>query len=176
MTTLVTTWHLEMTEPDALRPARPDGGDFVVRQVGEPLPELNRFLYAAVGHAWHWVDRLEWPYDRWRAYVERPELETWVGYRHGTPAGYFELEAQGEGNVELAYFGLLPRFTGQKLGGPLLTSAVERAWARGARRVWVHTCSLDHPAALANYQARGFTVFKEEQALKDLPPPRACPW
>jgi GNAT superfamily N-acetyltransferase len=103
-------------------------------------------------------------------------VETWVAYLAGTPAGYFELEAQAEGNVEITYFGLLPQFIGRGLGGPLLTATVERAWAMGARRVWVHTCSLDHPSALPGYQARGFRVFEVEHAEQDLPDTPPGPW
>jgi GNAT superfamily N-acetyltransferase len=65
----------------------------------------------------------------------------------------------------LSYFGLLPPFLGQGIGGALLTAAIERAWAMDARRVWVHTCTLDHPAALRNYQARGFRLYDEKQTI-----------
>ncbi len=86
----------------------------------------------------------------------------------GTPAGYFELELQPDAQVELAYFGIAKQFIGRRLGGHLLTVALQKAWAFGAQRVWVHTCTLDHAAALANYQARGMTVFKEETEVKQL--------
>lgn len=172
----VITYHLEMTGPGELRPVLDPRPDFDVRQAKIPCPELNRFLYTAVGGDWLWVDRLGWTYDRWLAWVERPELATWVAYLSGTPAGYFELEAQPDDNVEIAYFGLLPRFIGRKLGGVLLTAATERAWASGAARVWVHTCSLDHPQALANYLARGFRIFKEETSYVDLPDRAPGPW
>ena len=82
-----------------------------------PCPEFNRFLYAAVGARWWWYTRLPWDHARWLAYLDRPELETWVAYISGSPAGYFELEAQGDGNVEIAYFGLLPGFVGKGVGG-----------------------------------------------------------
>jgi len=110
------------------------------------------------------------------AYLDRPELETWVAYVSGSPAGYFELERQAENNVELASFGLMPGFVGMGLGGALLTAAIARAWDMGAARVWVHTCDLDHPHALANYQARGFAVFRTEQAWEDLPDHPLEPW
>jgi GNAT superfamily N-acetyltransferase len=121
---------------------------------------LNRFFYYEVGAKWRWVDRLDWTDPQWLAYVGRPELQTWVAYLEGTPVGYFELESQPTGDVQLMYFGLLPRFIGQGCGGPLLTAAVEQAWKMGAKRVWVHTCTLDHPSALANYQSRGFEIFE----------------
>ena len=99
-----------------------------------------------------------------------------MAYVSGTPAGYFELDGPPGGDVEIAYFGLLPSFVGRGLGGWLLTAAVERAWRRNPRRVWLHTCSLDHPAALANYRARGFRLVKEEAAWKDLPERTPGPW
>jgi len=101
---------------------------------------------------------------------------TLVLYVSGTPAGYVELEVQPENTVEVAYFGLLPRFIGQRLGGYLLGVGVERAWAQGARRVWVHTCSLDGPNALANYQARGFRVYDRRVEQMDLPRESPGPW
>jgi GNAT superfamily N-acetyltransferase len=171
-----TTFYLEMSDPGQLRPARAEGVDLEVKQAGIPCPELNRFLYAAVGGDWYWIDRLAWTYDRWLQYLDRPELETWVGYVAGTPAGYFELETHPEQGIEIAYFGLLPQFAGRGAGGHLLTAAVRRAWEKQPPRVWVHTSSLDHPAALANYQARGFRLYKEEVSEKDLPDEPPGPW
>jgi GNAT superfamily N-acetyltransferase len=86
-----------------------------------------------VGGDWHWTDRLGWTRDEWLVYLDRPELETWIGYQEGTPAGYFEMERQPESQVELKYFGLLPQFIGRGLGGALLTAAVARAWRWGRR-------------------------------------------
>lgn len=165
----VVTYHLEMTDPAELRPVAPLLEGLELKQARVPCPELNRFFYTAVGGDWYWIDRLGWTCEQWLRWVDRPELETWVAYLHGTPAGYFELEAQSGGNVEVAYFGLLPRFVGRGLGGWLLTAALERGWQRGAQRVWLHTCSLDHPRALANYLARGLRQFKEESEVEDLP-------
>jgi GNAT superfamily N-acetyltransferase len=78
--------------------------------------------------------------------------------------------------VEIVYFGLLPRFIGRGLGGPLLSRAVERGFERGASRVWVHTCSLDHPRALAAYRARGFRLFRTETVEKEVPEESPGPW
>ena len=175
MATTITTYHLEMTDRAQLRPS-PARPELDIRRAEVPLPELNRFLYSAVGGDWYWIDRLGWTYQQWLTYVARPELQTWVGYIAGTPVGYFELEMQSGANVELVYFGLLPCFVGLGLGGPLLTAAVERGWAMGAARVWVHTCNLDHPGALTNYQRRGFRIFKEERHREDLAPHPPGPW
>ena len=173
----VTTYYLEMTDPAALRPPRENrGAELLVRRAEIPCPELNRFLYTAVGGDWYWIDRLVWTYDQWLEYLDRPQLETWIGYVGGTPAGYYELEMQDDANVEIAYFGLLPQFIGRGIGGQLLTRTIERAWAMGGKRVWVHTCSLDGPSALANYQARGFSLYQEEVAEEDLPDQVPGPW
>ncbi|MEZ4634526.1 MAG: GNAT family N-acetyltransferase [Caldilineaceae bacterium] len=117
------------------------------------LPCACRFLYAEVGAAYEWTMRLRWSEAEWLAWLDRPQQQTWIGHA-GTPAGYFELEAQPEANVELAYFGLLPPFVGKGYGGALLTAAIQRAWDMDASCAWVHTCNLDHPMALRNYQAR----------------------
>jgi GNAT superfamily N-acetyltransferase len=169
-------YHLEMTSPADLRPSPARAAGFRVERARIPTPELNRFFYTAVGGDWYWIDRLGWTLEQWRAWVDRPELETWIGYLEGTPAGYFELERQPGGQVELVYFGLLPGFLGRGIGGALLTAAVERAWAMGASRVWVHTCSLDGPAALRNYEARGFRRYKTETVEKDFPEEPPGPW
>jgi GNAT superfamily N-acetyltransferase len=174
--THVTTWYLEMLSREQLRAVGPPGPDVRVERADIPSPELSRFLYTAVGGSWYWIDRLAWDYAQWMAYLDRPAVETLVLHVSGTPAGYVELEIQPEDNVEVAYFGLLPRFIGQRLGGYLLSVGVARAWAQGARRVWVHTCSLDGPRALANYRARGFQVYEETAEQLELPPESPGPW
>jgi GNAT superfamily N-acetyltransferase len=160
MMTEVITYHLEMTDPGMLKPATRSVDDLSIVQAQIPLPALNRFLYVSVGADWAWVDRLLWSEEEWRTWVDRPQLTTWVAYLRGTPAGYFELEMQPGNSVEIAYFGLLPQFIGKGIGGILLTQAIECGWGLGAERVWVHTCTLDHPQALSNYQARGLRLFK----------------
>lgn len=168
----VVTTHLEMADAAQLRPAGPARTAYTLQRAMRPSPELSRYLYRAVGGDWYWLTRIDWTYDRWLAWLDRPAVQTWVAYVDGTPAGYGELEAQPGGDVEVVYFGLLPAFIGLGLGGALLTDVVQRAWAMEARRVWVHTCDLDHPRALANYQARGFAPYRvetQEQATSRQP-------
>lgn len=172
----MTTRHLEMNSPADLRPPSSLPEELRIARVAAPMPELNRFFYTAVGGAWYWIDRLAWSRARWLEWLSRPEVETWVGTVAGVPAGYFELERQGEGAAEIVYFGLLPQFAGKGYGAALLTLAVRRAWEIAPRRVWVHTCSLDHPAALDNYLKRGFRLFREETAEQDLPGATPGPW
>lgn len=157
-------YYLEMLNPQAL-PAKqaPPGFEFAL--VAPPSPGLNRQFYVSVGSQWEWTDRLKWSDDHWCRYVNRSRLQTWVGYLNGESIGYCELELQSDGDMEIAYFGLLPEFIGRGLGGVLLTAAVERAWSSATvRRVWVHTCTEDHPHALDNYLKRGFTLYKTERS------------
>jgi len=157
-------YHLEMHTPQALQ-RKPAPAGFEAVRVSPPEADFNRRMYESVGAPWQWTDRLRWSSDAWERYVNRAALETWRGQLHGQTAGYFELERQDEGSVEIVYFGLLPEFVGQRLGGPLLTLAVEQAWSlAGTRRVWLHTCTEDHPSALANYLGRGFQAFAIEHA------------
>ena len=154
--------YLEMRDRGALRPARTDLTGVRVERVERCTPAFYRLLYTEVGRRYRWIDRLGWTDDEIRAHLETPGISVWLLSVQGGPAGYFELSRGAEDDVEIAYFGLFEEFTGQGLGGYLLTEAVARAWAAGARRVWLHTCTLDHPAALPNYLARGFAPYRVE--------------
>jgi ribosomal protein S18 acetylase RimI-like enzyme len=164
----VRVWYLEQDSPERLHAAREPGPHVEVRHAEVPLGSLNRFFYEAIGRDHHWVDRLHWDAAAWQAYAERDGLELWIAYEHGTPAGYCELQGEGNGAVHLAYFGILPGMQGRGLGGWLLTSVIRRGWERGAGRVTVNTCDLDGPAALPNYRARGFEIVSERTELRDL--------
>lgn len=180
----ITTWYLEQTSAaDVTDGAAPS----VPLQIGRaqlPSPELSRFLYAAVGGDWFWTDRLGWTWQQWQDYLDRDGLETWVAYVQGTPAGYIELDGTREKEVEVAYFGLLPQFAGKRIGGHLLAAGLRHAWTLGDRwagkapveRVWLHTCSLDGPVAMANYQARGMRVYRTETEIVELPAVTPGPW
>ena len=156
----VTTTYLEMRAPEELRPKRSLDDRFWIGQATVPQWRFNRFLYLAVGEAWAWRDKHAWTDERWRAYVENDRLKTFVAYYDAAPAGYYELLHEESNQVKIAYFGMMPAFLGRGLGGVLLTSALEEAWGLAPVRVWVHTCTLDHPAALANYQARGMKIWR----------------
>jgi GNAT superfamily N-acetyltransferase len=171
---LVTRTYLEMTSPADHRPASGElAGLHVLRAVDCPV-SFYRYLYGEVGRAYHWRDRLAWTDEQIRHLLADSTVSLWVMYRDGTPLGFFELREHRDGSVEIAYFGLLPEFVGQGLGKRLLSAAVEQAWSSGARRVWLHTCTLDSPAALPNYLARGFRPFREERYEVDLSGERAA--
>ena len=157
-----------MGAPEELSAAGPPDARAHIAGVEECPPSFFRYLYAAVGGPYHWIDRLPWTDDDIRRYLATPGVSLWVLYSGGAPAGYYELKRHGDGSVEIAYFGLLQEFIGRGLGKYLLTEAAREAWRQGARRVWLHTCTLDGPAALPNYKARGFKAFKEEVYSVDL--------
>jgi GNAT superfamily N-acetyltransferase len=165
----VTRTYLELTAPDRLAAAVLDDPRARVDNVRHCPAAFYRFLYAEVGRNYHWRDRLSWTDDDIRAHLARREISLWVLYYDGAPAGFFELKRGDDGSTEIAYFGLLQDFLGRGLGRYLLTVAVQRAWTDGARRVWLHTCTLDDPAALPNYRARGFEQVRTEVYETEIP-------
>ncbi len=164
--------YLEMKSMADYQPKKLSDINIRVDEVKLPLPDYNRFLYQAVGSKWNWTDRLKWSAEKWNHYVNMPELHTWVAYLEGTPCGYFELMKQHNANVQIEYFGLLPQFIGRGLGAHLLSEAIEQAWGLGARRIWLHTCSMDAPGALPNYLARGFKAYKQREEIVIFPDPQ----
>lgn len=172
-----TTW-LELPPEAPLRPPGRPRPACELRQVAVASPEFCRFLYTAVGYRWNWTRRLPWSYAAWEAHLRRAGRETWVAWTEGAPGGYFELtpdaaaEAGGAGGgagVEITQFGVVPRCFGRGLGGHLLCDAVRRARELGrGGRVWLHTCTADHPHALPNYRARGFRPFREAQEYEEV--------
>ncbi len=157
-----TTYYLETNSPDELkRKPAPVGLTVVEAEVKEY--RFSRYLYQLVGEQWSWTDKLSFSDEEWQQYAENDNLRTWVAYSKGSIAGYYELQKQEGANVEIVCFGLAPGFIGKGFGGYLLTHAIDSAWSWGnTRRVWVHTCTLDHEAALSNYQARGMTLYKTD--------------
>jgi GNAT superfamily N-acetyltransferase len=154
--------YLEMKDPADLQPVPLTAGARV-EQVHRCPVSFHRFLYREVGRNYHWRDRLTWSDEQIQHYLDDPGITLHVLYVQGAPAGYYELRMGEDLAVEIAYFGLLPEYLGRGLGKGLLSEAVTGAWRRGARRVWLHTCTLDDPAALPNYLKRGFKPFKEEK-------------
>jgi GNAT superfamily N-acetyltransferase len=141
--------YLELTDPTAIRPARPVAAEIV--RVLPPDGAVNRRFYEGVGADHRWTDLLDRDDAWWQAHAEA--VETWVI----DDAGYYELAAVGP-DVQIAYFGLLPAFHGRGLGGRLLEHALRRGFELGSR-VWLHTCTDDGPRALPNYLARGLVPF-----------------
>ena len=129
--------------------------------------QLNKFFYKNVGKNHRWIDRLIWTDLNWIEYVSNKKLFTYVLKEKNEIAGYYELLFyENNKEAEIAYFGILEEYFGKKLGGYLLSEAIKNSFNQGAKRVWVHTCSLDHENALKNYLARGMKVFKTETLIR----------
>jgi GNAT superfamily N-acetyltransferase len=161
--------YLQMLTPESLQPARLGDARVTVTLERPCSVTLYRTLYHSVGEPHLWRDRLAWSDGELARHLERDDVRLWVLRVDEELAGYFELVRHPDDSTEIAYFGLLPRFIGRGLGGHLLTRAVEEAWRDGATRVWLHTCTLDGPAALPNYLARGFREYKQETYVTDIP-------
>jgi len=160
-----------MPDPSFLRAAPcPDPTARVERVFGCPA-SFFRYLYAEVGRGYFWYERARWTDEQILSRLSDPAVSLHLLTVRGAPAGYFELEKHHDGSVEISYFGLLPEFHGRGLGKYLLTEAALAAWALSAARVWLHTCTLDHPGALANYVGRGFRPYRTETYVATLPEP-----
>jgi GNAT superfamily N-acetyltransferase len=159
--------YLELTDPVALRGVPFTNPRAHVRSLAPHAVGEYRRLYRDVGERWHWHDRLAWSDDQLAVYLASPDVTVSELLVQDESAGFFELRRHAT-DVEIAYFGLMPQFIGRGLGGALLTRAVEDAWAMGASRVWLHTCTLDSPHALPNYRARGFQEFKSERLAIEI--------
>ena len=172
-TVLVTVTYLEMMSPDQ-RTTPPEWTESAVVVRAEcPTISFYRYLYDTVGADWDWFERRRLSNEALAAIIHDDAVEVFVLYVRGVPAGYVELDRRVEGEVEIAYFGLVPDYIGRGLGPCLLGWGLDRAWSCGPRRVWLHTCSLDHPKALSVYRRAGFEVFDRrvepvETTLLDL--------
>lgn len=163
------TTYLEMLAPD-LRPVAAPAGDIEVVRL--PAPELKEYrtLYSSVGQDYHWVDRVLMPDAELQRILQDDRVEIYVLKVDRQVAGYAELDRRVPGQIEIAYFGLVPPFIGKGLGKYLMGWTVERAWSHRPSRVWVHTCDLDHEAALPNYLKAGFRIYDQrivEQMVPD---------
>jgi GNAT superfamily N-acetyltransferase len=160
--------YLELRSPEQLRAASVTDPSirFVLRA---PIAvDHYRRLYQVVGDRWYWHDRNAWPDEQLAAHLSAPNISVWECLAGEETAGFFELARHDDGAVEIAYFGLVERFIGRGLGKAMLTRAAQQAWALGASRVWLHTCTLDSPRALPNYLARGFEEIRTEIHVVEL--------
>lgn len=159
------TTYLHMTSPTEFTPAVMDEASLqgvVMMQMTRVDIPFYRFLYNTVGEQWRWRDRRLMSDDDLRAALTAPGVSIYVLYADGVPAGYVELANEGT-STELAFMGLRPEFMGRGLGKFLLNYGIARAWEADIERLWLHTCNLDGPHALANYLKRGFTIYDVQE-------------
>ena len=158
--------YLEINLLEDLRDSGQFSNDYNIKIVDPENFKLNKFFYKRIGKKHHWVDRLSWSDKQWIDYVSDKKVMTYVLKFKGDLAGYFELILHPEKEeVEIAYLGLLEEYQNKKLGSHLLSSAIKNSFINKPKRVWVHTCSLDHKNALNNYKSRGMKIFKTETIL-----------
>jgi len=164
-----TVTYLEMLAKPARPPAPVPAAKLALIRAERCTVSYYRYLYNTVGEPWLWYERRLWSDERLAEHLARPELEIYVFYAWGVPAGYFELERSVTGDTELAYFGLAPDFIGRGFGAWFLNAAIDTAWLGSSLRVWVHTCTFDHPRALGLYQRCGFKVYARRTVTFDDP-------
>lgn len=163
----VKVFYLEMLARPERAVSAPRAGLSVIQAV-RPTVSYYRYLYSTVGKDYDWYSRGQLSDADLAASLHDPRNELHVLHVEGTPAGMAEFDRRREGEIELVQFGLLPEFIGQGLGKWFLQWTVDKAWSCHPKRYWVHTCTLDHPAALSNYQQAGFKVYKEEMIKRAL--------
>ena len=158
-----TRTYLELQQPSQFDDAFGEFPEIEIARPAHPSPDLYRMCYRTVGEAFHWFDRWDWTDAEIAAHLADPAIQLFVAQRRQALAGWYELRRVAEDDsVEIAYFGIVAREFGHGFGKHLLSCAVRDAWALRPRRVWLHTCTLDHPNALPNYLKRGFTPYRTE--------------
>tara|TARA_Y100000591_G_C21595068_1_gene575128 strand:- start:32 stop:529 length:498 start_codon:yes stop_codon:yes gene_type:complete len=153
--------YLEINSFEDFKDSKSHPEGFIVQLLNPTNFQLNKFFYKNVGNKHHWVDRLIWTEKQWIEYVSDEKVKTYVLKNKDDLAGYFELILHKD-EIEIAYLGLLEEYQNKKLGSYLLSSAIKNSFLEKPKRVWVHTCSLDHKNALNNYMKRGMKIFKKE--------------
>ena len=153
--------YLEIFSLSELNETKKPSGEFVLDLIDPPNFQLNKFFYKSIGKNHRWIDRLSWNEKQWIEYSSSKKVKTYVLKKMEDLVGYFELNIHQD-ETEIAYFGLLEEYHNKKLGSYLLSIAIKESFLNRPKRVWVHTCSLDHENALKNYIARGMKIFKKE--------------
>lgn len=175
------TTYLEMTEPPPTRPV-PDGPGLTLRRVERADLAWYRDLYLRVGAEWLWFSRLTMPDAELARTLHDPAVELHALAQEGSDEGVLELDFRKPPDIELTFFGLTSALVGRGAGRWLMAQAIELAWRHRPRRFWVHTCTFDHPAALAFYQRSGFRPYRRAVEVADDPrlqghlPRGTAPW
>ncbi len=155
--------YLEINSLQDLKEGKKPSNDYSLNLIDPINFQLNKFFYKTIGKKHSWIDRLSWSEEKWITYVSSQNVQTYVFKLKEDLVGFFELILHPEKNeTEIAYFGVLEEYQNKKLGSYLLSEAIKKSFQNNAKRVWVHTCSLDHKNALNNYVSRGMKIFKTE--------------
>ena len=155
--------YLEIKSLNQLSEIKKSDDNYSLNQIIPNDFQLNKFFYKQIGKNYQWVDRLIWTDKNWIEYVSSPNLFTFVLKNNDDIAGFFELMYHKDKlETEIAYFGLLKEYFGKKLGGYMLSEVIKKSFSYNVKRVWAHTCSLDHKNALKNYLSRGMKIYNTE--------------
>jgi GNAT superfamily N-acetyltransferase len=160
---------LEMFKAPARRADPPGVEGFSLEEIGREDVQRYLTVYRLLGERWMWFSRLVKPVEELQAILADPLIEFFAVRFAGHDVGLLELDFREAGEAELAFFGLDERVVGKGAGRWLMNRALERAWSRPIGRFWVHTCTLDHQAAVEFYQRSGFTAFKRGVEVVDDP-------
>ena len=160
MIEMIERFYLEIKSIKNLKTKFVPLDNFTIKEAGKKNFDLNKFFYKQIGRKHQWVDRLIWQDKNWMDYVSNKNLKTFILQKNDEYVGYFELIFH-KNECEIAYFGILEEYIGRGYGGFLLSEALKIGF-KNANRIWVHTCTLDHPNAIENYKSRGMKVFKTE--------------
>jgi GNAT superfamily N-acetyltransferase len=163
----VKIFYLEMLAPNRRTVPPPRKGLSIIH-AQNPTVAYYRFLYNTVGKDYYWHSRESRPDPELAALIQDSLDEVHVLHVDGTPAGFAEVDRRNNDEIELVQFGLVPEFIGQGLGKYFLQWTIDKTWSYQPKRFWLHTCTLDHPVALPNYQKAGFVVHKEEMTKREI--------
>ncbi len=169
MITRVDRKYLEINSPEEINISNNPQSSCKIEKKNPPDFQINKFFYKQIGKSYRWIDRLIWSDTQWVNYTNNSNLETYIMSENEELIGFFELLFHPETkNCEVAYFGILDQYIGKKYGSYLLSEALKLGFRNNTKKVWLHTCSLDHKHALKNYLGRGMKVFKSETINLDL--------
>ena len=164
MTEVVKRNYLEIHSLLDLNEGGKPSEDYSLNLIDPMNFQLNKFFYKNIGKNHKWIDRLVWSEEKWIKYLSNEKVKTYVLKYKNDLVGFFELIIHRDNlEVEIAYFGLLEEYQNKKLGSYLLSEAIKKSFEFNIKRIWLHTCSLDHKNALNNYISRGMKIFKTEK-------------
>ena len=160
-------YYLEIKSIKNLKGKDKPSDKTIIELVDNKNYELNEFFYKQIGKKHQWGDRLAWQEKDWIKYVSNENLKTYILKEDEELVGYFELIFD-KNECEIGYFGILEEYIGKSFGSYMLSEAIKIAFQKKVKRIWVHTCSLDHQNAILNYQARGMNIFKTEELKRKV--------
>jgi len=171
-----TTWWMQMLQAPARSAVNHLPKGCMVMKTEKPVRAFYLYLYTSVGRPYQWYNRLMMPAAELEKLISLETTDIRVLYVNGVPAGFAEFDVSDPNETEIVYFGLGCEFTGRRLGFPFLEWCIRHAWERPITRLWLHTCNLDHPAALTLYQKAGFEVYDQDTIMQQKPDPEDDPY